>query len=280
MSDPDVPAPQPGEPAAAPPASVPPASEPMSIWRTLDGQPIPRRATNAAAARGTGFTQPANLVKPPPPVAFPTYDQQRPNLPTYGQQPAAPPAGPAPTPLGGLPPEVPRFVLATFWSRVAAFLIDGIVLGLATLAVTMPIAVGLGLTVEEALIFLGFGPLPNSVAQPDPFYALLVVQVLGPPIAAAIMLTRWNGQTLGKQAMRIRVVCADGSPVNGVIAVRREVLARTLLLLVLTIASFGLAYVLNYLWPLWDSQSRTGHDAVAGTRVVQVPRDEQPPAPQ
>lgn len=242
-------APQPPTPPhePAPEAPVPPAANEPSIWRTLDGRPIPRRALAGHAPSFGGAGAPS-LHKPAP--AQPGY-----------------PAG-TPAPAAG------RFVLATWWSRLGAYLVDGLVLGLGALIVTLPLCLAGGMTVEEALLFLSLAqPIPDSIAQPGPMYAVLVVQLLLPSIAAAAMLAAWNGQTIGKRVAGIRVVCADGSAVDGRTAFRREVLAKGILLPVVTVISFGTALVANYLWPIWDPQSRTGHDFLARTRVVQAPRE-------
>src|SRR5207245_1998308 len=39
-----------------------------------------------------------------------------------------------------------------------------------------------------------------------------------------ILETYWNGQTVGKRALRIRVLSTDGRPINGLQAVMRNVL--------------------------------------------------------
>jgi len=44
------------------------------------------------------------------------------------------------------------------------------------------------------------------------------------------------------------------------------------LLSLVALVTFGLGWLLNYLWPLWDRQHRAGHDAIVGTRVVQTPK--------
>lgn len=75
-----------------------------------------------------------------------------------------------------------------------------------------------------------------------------------------------NGQTLGKQAMRIRVVREDGSPVTLGNGLMREVIGRQLLVAF----TYGLYAVLDYGWPLWDRPRQCLHDKVAQTRVVRI----------
>lgn len=243
---PSEPLPQPS--GEAPPA--PPADPGHSIWRTLDGQPIPRRAVAAHAGAPSA---------PGAPSLRKTISPQQ----AYAQAAATAPS-----------PAATRFVLATWWARLGAYLIDSFVLGLSALVITMPLCLAGGMTVEEALLFLSLAqPMPDSIANTGPMYGVLVLQLLLPPVAASMMLARWNGQTIGKHVAKIRVVRDDGAPVDLRSAVRREVLAKGVLLPILTVVTFGVALVANYLWPLWDPQSRAGHDFVARTRVVQAPRD-------
>jgi len=69
-----------------------------------------------------------------------------------------------------------------------------------------------------------------------------------------------SGQTPGKRAMRIKVVCTDGSLMStGKSAVR----------------AFGywisaLCLYVGFLWALWDQDRQTWHDKMAGTHVVKV----------
>ncbi len=109
---------------------------------------------------------------------------------------------------------------AGFLSRLVAVLIDGVVMAV------------LG-------VFLG------------PLSALAWVAY------EATLLTLWNGQTVGKKIMGLRV--------TGVPDQWGKSLVRTLMKLV---SAFPLG--LGFFWMLWDSQSRTWHDKVAETDVVKA----------
>jgi len=77
-----------------------------------------------------------------------------------------------------------------------------------------------------------------------------------------------NGQTLGKQALGIRVIRTDAQPVSlGTVALRHW-LMKYFVFGALAIVTLYLATLLNYLWPLWDEEKRALHDMVANTRVV------------
>jgi uncharacterized RDD family membrane protein YckC len=87
---------------------------------------------------------------------------------------------------------------------------------------------------------------------------------------APILMSRTNGQTFGRMALGIRVIRADGGPMTFWFAFLREVLIKTLLVGVVSSATFGLASLLDVLWPLWDEENRALHDLVVNTRVIRT----------
>ncbi|MEH3054579.1 MAG: RDD family protein [Patulibacter minatonensis] len=230
------------------------------------------------------------MTQPPeqPPSIYTRLD----GTPLAPTQPARPPAlgglpGAPPTSWGQLPagqqPRTPQvaagqhFVLATWGSRFGAYLIDALLFSSLAWLIVLPFGIGFGLTVNEAFGYFAYVlPLPESIADPTPFSVLRVAQMLVPGIALAITLVRMQGQTPGKRALGLRVVRADGKPIDTVTAFRRELLAKTIIVPVVAVVTFLLAWVANYLWPVWDREHRAGHDFIAGTRVVQTPRDGAP----
>jgi uncharacterized RDD family membrane protein YckC len=83
------------------------------------------------------------------------------------------------------------------------------------------------------------------------------------------MIAARNGQTVGHKAVNTRIVRTDGAPLSGGTAVLREVVVKGLLFdLILTSLTFGIAALLNYLWPLWDDRDETLHDKMCNTRVL------------
>lgn len=219
-----------------------------SIWTTLDGSTPVRPQPEAS---------PLTFTKPEPrPLTFP-----------------APPA-PAAQQAAPWSEDRPVFVLATWWARAGAWILDNLLFGILVSFATIPLALALGMTVEEATIFLSGGDLepPSSVTQPAFAYALLALQILAPPIIAAVFLTRWAGQTPGKRATGIRVVTEDGAPITLGRALKRELVWKTLLIVPLAGITFFVAFLANYLWPLRDPQNRAGQDYFAKTRVVTAPR--------
>lgn len=75
-----------------------------------------------------------------------------------------------------------------------------------------------------------------------------------------------NGQTLGKQAVGIRVVRTNGQPVTPGVAIVREALGK----LLVGNATLGLVGLVDVLWPLGDSENRALHDFPVRTRVVKL----------
>lgn len=92
-------------------------------------------------------------------------------------------------------------------------------------------------------------PLFNFVSIPLSFISLLY---------EGLMLSNKNGQTLGKMAMKVRVVRPDGSPISSGQAWGRVVM-RTVL---------GCMVIVDYIPAFFTLEKTTLHDMVAGTRVV------------
>ena len=74
-----------------------------------------------------------------------------------------------------------------------------------------------------------------------------------------ILLSQWNGQTIGKKVMGLKVVTTSGKKPDWVKALIRS-LSRALSGILL----------LGYLWMLWDEKSQTWHDKIADTYVVKA----------
>jgi uncharacterized RDD family membrane protein YckC len=147
--------------------------------------------------------------------------------------------GPLGVPAGrdaapGQPPAAPAaLAYAGFGRRLLAVLLDGLILSLP--------AVGLGVAF--------FGRSGGSGSN-------LLLTIL----YEALLIALWDGRTIGKLAMGIRVVTADGRPVPVGLS-----FARAGMKLV-----SGAALGLGYLWMLWDPEKRTWHDKVAQTYVVKA----------
>jgi uncharacterized RDD family membrane protein YckC len=177
---------------------------------------------------------------PPPPGAFGTAT-----------------AGPVPAP----PPVTGRYALAGWWSRVGAAILDGIIVGIGALLILAlfgsVFSVGFFASDEVGVVSLIVGLLLS-------FVAIAIVALLYAPL----LMSRTNGKTLGRMAMGIRVVRANGRPITFGFAMLREVVVKALLFGFLGSITFGLATLADVLWPLWDDENRALHDFVVDTRVV------------
>ena len=172
---------------------------------------------------------------------------------------------PAPPGAGGPQPSVPaeaggRPVLSGWWRRVGAQLIDGTIIFVGALII-LGILGALGLSVDSY-----GGAVALIVAALIAVFAITVVAFLYAPI----LMSRTNGQTLGRMALGIRVIRADGGPMTFWFAMLREVVVKALLVGVISSATFGLASLLDALWPLWDEENRALHDLVVNTRVIRT----------
>jgi uncharacterized RDD family membrane protein YckC len=183
-----------------------------------------------------------------------------PERPGYTTMPPPGAGGPALASFGASE-MADRHVLAGWWSRAGALVIDGLIVGiggiLLTIAITAPFGLGF------------FGGEDAGIAS---LFVGLVLAVVCVSIAALFyapwLMARTNGKTLGRMATGIRVVRANGQPITFGFAMLREVAVKALLFGIAGSLTFGLAQLLDYLWPLWDEENRALHDFVVDTRTV------------
>jgi uncharacterized RDD family membrane protein YckC len=154
-----------------------------------------------------------------------------------------------------------RYTLAGWWSRVGAQLIDGLIVGvgglLLLIAITAPFSVGFFADGDVGVVSIIVGFL----------FASLCVAIVALLYAPALM-ARTNGKTLGRMALGIRVVRANGQPMTFGFAMLREVAVKALLFGIAGSLTFGLANLADALWPLWDEENRALHDFVVDTRSI------------
>ena len=141
-------------------------------------------------------------------------------------------------------------VLATISRRFAAMLIDGIVLWIP--ALPMLFVVG-----KSAFTAAQTGEDPAGGSQLGFQIVFMTLFVL----YEGAML-QWRGQTLGKMALKLKVVLPDGKPLPPARCWIRPVV-RSLL---------SLLYILDYLPALFRKDKASIHDMAAGSRVIQLPR--------
>jgi uncharacterized RDD family membrane protein YckC len=183
-----------------------------------------------------------------------------PETPGYTTTPPPGAGGPPIASFGATELEA-RLVLAGWWSRVGAALIDSVIVGvgglLLLIAITAPFSVG---------FFAGEDAGVTAVAV-GLFLAIICVSIMALLYAPALM-ARTDGKTLGRMAVGIRVVRANGRPMTFGFAMLREVAVKTLLFGFVGAITGGLASLADVLWPLWDEENRALHDFIVDTRVV------------
>jgi uncharacterized RDD family membrane protein YckC len=129
--------------------------------------------------------------------------------------------------------------------RFLALIIDAIIVGIPVRVVTAMIQAGMLFTKNPAfpLMAAGIG---------------IIISIAANVIYEALMLLKRNGQTIGKQALQIRVVRVDGSPLSP-----REAWLRPV------VRFFTAALCAADYFPAFFTNEKTCiHDMAANTRVI------------
>jgi|SRR5215203_732170 len=182
-------------------------------------------------------------------------------LPGYTSPPPPGAGGPVAPAGTQQAPVLGRFVLAGWWSRAGAQVIDGIIIGAIALVLFLPLgaAFGVGFADDsDATIWAAVAGLILWV------FCVAVISLFYAPI----FMARTNGKTLGRMVLNIRVVKASGERITFGYAMLREVVVKAIGFGFLGAITGGIANLLDYLWPLWDEQNRCLHDFVVDSRVV------------
>ena len=133
-------------------------------------------------------------------------------------------------------------IYAGFFQRFVAALIDSIIVGVASFLLGFLLG-----------LILGSGDWVKSVGS-------LVGMTMS--VCYYVGFISQRGQTLGKQALGIRVQNElTGQNLDVVSAILREVVGKFL---------SGIVLLLGYLWMLWDPKKQTWHDKIAKSVVVKV----------
>ncbi|WP_052030742.1 RDD family protein [Rhodococcus triatomae] len=209
--------------------------------------------------------------EPGAPSPDPTGHPRQGQPPPYPPPPGYPPPGyppPGYPPPGYAVPPMPAYPYASWWARVTAYLLDGIVVPL------------VGYVLAGTGAFIAFKDASSTTVTNRTEFVTetttdldgvsgtgIAIMVGG--ILLALALVVWNnvfrqgrtGQTIAKSWLDIAVVReVDGQPLGAGMA-----FVRWLLLVVL-----GDLCLLNFLWPLWDPRSRCWHDMLVSTVVVRT----------
>jgi uncharacterized RDD family membrane protein YckC len=199
----------------------------------------------------------------------PRHESGLPGAPPAPERPSTAPGYGSPPPPGAGGPIAPpfqsevmgRYVLASWLSRVGAQLIDGLIIGVGAIILFLPIGAALGIA-GASDSDAGIGAAVVGLL----FWVLCVTIVAF--LYAPVLMARTNGKTLGRMAMNIRVVKTSGEPITFGFAMLREVVVKSIVFGIAGSFTFGLAPLLDVLWPLWDEENRALHDFIVSTRVV------------
>jgi uncharacterized RDD family membrane protein YckC len=134
-------------------------------------------------------------------------------------------------------------VFATIGRRFLAVFIDGIIIDI----VLFP----------AIILLVGFQGITHKGLSPGVSALVYLVQYLV-PAAYEIILIGAFGATLGKMAMKIKVVTPEGRPVSYGRATGRY-FAKML---------SGIILCIGYLMAFWDDEKRALHDRICKTRVI------------
>ncbi len=144
--------------------------------------------------------------------------------------------------------EVDALPKAGFWMRVVAAFIDGFIVFF------------LEFILGSLLAFAGVAAMSDNTATGG---IAIVVQLFGFALSFAyyVFFTGYCGQTPGKMALRIKVICRDGSPIGFGRAAFREIPAKFI---------SGLIFGIGYLMVAFDDQKQGLHDRMANTYVIRL----------
>jgi len=173
-----------------------------------------------------------------------------------GQQMGAPQMQMA-GPMGGMPG---GWHYGGFWIRFLARVIDGILVGIVSTIIRLPLALLMG----------GGTALTLGRADRDPAAALAAIPMLAGAIGIGFVIQialslgyevyflSTRGATVGKMALGLRVIRADGGPISAGLAAGRYFAS---ILSTLTI-------FIGYIIAGFDPEKRSLHDRICNTRVI------------
>jgi uncharacterized RDD family membrane protein YckC len=161
--------------------------------------------------------------------------------------------------------------LASFGDRFLAYLIDSAIFVGVGLVTLVPGMIVLMVKLANETTYNADGTtdgLPPGFGLAFVLFqcAFLLLSLVTTYLYYVEMMHR-RGQTVGKRALRIRVMCVDpAAPLTRGVAAKRWAIQ---FVVPSVVAIFGL---LDGLWQLWDKPFRQClHDKVAGTVVVKLP---------
>ena len=162
---------------------------------------------------------------------------------------------PAPKPAAAVTTETR---LASIGRRWLAIVIDGFIVAIATVLLLAaggalaPLDAAIA-SADEAAISAAFSQFQSNT---------LTVNLIVSAVYNVLLMVMFNGQTLGKMMLRLRVVKKRGGRITILDAILRNVFGYMI----------SQIFLLGYLWALFDAEKQTWHDKMASTLVVEERR--------
>ena len=147
--------------------------------------------------------------------------------------------------------------LASWWARAGAIVIDSLLMSIV-------------LVVAVVCFVVAF--VRRDEGEPaGPLWALsvffFIAYLVIPFLYFSILNGNERGQTLGKRVAGIRVLRMDGSPLG----IGRALGRYAFVFFLGVLGSFLIpAWLVDYLWPLWDKRNQALHDKVVDSVVVRA----------
>ena len=157
---------------------------------------------------------------------------------------------------------------SSFWIRLGAVIIDGVIVSVIAGIVGGVLAVPLiGVLVAIAMPYMeASGELSDTGITAVAIAAIIgflfiVGAVMFIQVLYYVLFTGLRGQTPGKMLVGIKVVDEEGAIPGLGRAIMREVIGKFI---------SAIVFDVGYLWVLWDPNRQAWHDKIAGTFVVPV----------
>lgn len=152
----------------------------------------------------------------------------------------------------------PEIRLASIGKRWLAIVIDGFIVAIATVLLLVaggalaPLDAAMS-SADEAAVAEAFSNFQSNT---------LTANLLISAVYNVVLMVAFNGQTLGKMMLRLRVFKKRGGRITILDALLRNVFGYMI----------SQIFLLGYLWALFDAEKQTWHDKMAGTVVVEERR--------
>lgn len=197
--------------------------------------PKPKRPAQTSAPKPAQPQNLGSLVNNPPPR----------------QQPVDPFSGAYSNPYAEKSRTVAQPQLADTGRRFVALIIDGIILGI--------IGGIIGVMIPAPSTYDYYYQYQYNDAWNDWQLNLSVISLIVTALYYGYFLSQQDGQTLGKRAMKIKVIKKNGDPVGVLDALLRNILGYGL---------SSVVFLLGFIWAFFDADRQTWHDKIVNTIVV------------